>query len=313
MISPLQLVTDYCDYVWGGHRLHPAGQRAGEAWVIYEQDRIASGPYQGQTLAETAAQLGPRLLGRRVFERTGARFPLLVKLLDCADWLSLQVHPNDEQARRLEGPEHFGKTEAWHILDAEPGAALLFGLRPGTQPEALQAAVGSRALLDLVQRHNVRRGDTIFIRPGMIHALGPGLLIYEVQQTSTITYRVYDWDRPAAAGRKLHIEQSLEVLDPAAEASILPRPALGDGEAQPLVACPYFTLKALNGTNQPIAFDTGGETFHALTIIEGRGRAVGEGWEIPLQQFDSLVIPAECGAYQVVPDGALYALNAMVL
>jgi mannose-6-phosphate isomerase len=229
MPYPLQLAPEYRDYVWGGTRLRPGNQRTAEAWVVFEQNKIINGPLAGKTLIEAVEELGPDLLGRTVYQRTGSRFPLLIKLLDCADWLSLQVHPNDEQARRLEGPDQFGKTEAWHILEADPGASLLFGLRPGTDQEQLQAAVTGGTILDLVQSHQVQQGDTVFIRPGMIHALGPGLLIYEVQQTSNITYRVFDWNRPAAAGRKLHIAESLEVLDPQAEARIVPRPDLPDG------------------------------------------------------------------------------------
>lgn len=311
MTFPLKLVAEYRDYVWGGTRLRP-GERTAEAWVIYEQDKIASGAYAGKTLAEAAEALGPRLLGQRVMAQTGSRFPLLVKLLDCADWLSLQVHPNDAQAQKLEGPEHFGKTEAWHILGADPGASLYFGLKPGATRAELEAAVGKRALMDLVQRHPVQTGDSIFIRPGMIHALGPGLLIYEVQQTSTITYRVYDWDRPASAGRSLHIEQSLEVLDPNAEAKIIPRPDLKDGEQMALVRCPYFTMRVVSAQSQPVVFDTQGETFHALTVIDGRARVQGEGWQEELGKFESLVIPADAGAYQIVPLGCVTALNSMV-
>ncbi len=313
MVLPFQLIPEYRDYVWGGEKLRP-GQRTAEAWVVFEQDRIASGPLAGQTLLEAAGKLGPALLGRRVVQRTGARFPLLVKLLDCADWLSLQVHPNDEQARRLEGPDQFGKTEAWHILQAEPGAALLFGLKPGTSARELEEGVRSGRVLDLVARHTVQAGDTVFIRPGMIHALGPGLLIYEVQQTSNITYRVWDWNRPASAGRKLHIEQSLEVIDPTAQASILPKPAPVNHQPVPLVSCPYFTLEMIQtqAKDAPLALQTTGETFHLLTVTEGRAVVSGKGWEVALKTYETLVIPADCGAYRLYSEEASVLLKASV-
>src|SRR5512141_2326089 len=136
----LGLEPQYREYVWGGNRLRP-GQVTAEAWVVYEGNRITSGPLAGRTLSDAAAEFGPALLGERVIARTGMRFPLLVKLLDCAQWLSLQVHPNNEQAVRLEGPGHFGKTEAWHILEAGAGAELLGGLRPGTGPADLEQAI----------------------------------------------------------------------------------------------------------------------------------------------------------------------------
>ena len=311
MLQPLQLTPQYRDYVWGGQRLRP-GQRTAEAWVIYEDDQVASGPLAGKTLAEVAAQFGSDLLGQPVVNQTGSRFPLLVKLLDCADWLSLQVHPNDEQARRLEGPHHFGKTEAWHVLDAASNAELLFGLRPHTTPDQLAAAVRSGQVLDLVQRHTVQPGDTVFIRPGMIHALGPGLFIYEVQQTSNITYRVYDWDRPAAAGRQLHIDQSLAVLDPHAEANVLPRPSLAESARETLVTCPYFTLDLLSSQSAPISLDTHNESFHALTLISGKALVQAEDWQFSLEPYQSLVIPACQRAYQIIPQAGLYLLKSSV-
>lgn len=311
MNKPLQLVPEYRDYVWGGETLRP-GQRTAEAWVVYEQDTIASGPHAGKTLLDLAGSQGPSLLGRRVMQRTGKRFPLLIKLLDCAGWLSLQVHPNDEQAQRLEGPGQFGKTEAWHILNAQTDASLLFGLKPGTTPQEMDDAVRSGKVLDLVMRHRVQNGDTIFIRPGMIHALGPGLLIYEVQQTSNITYRVWDWDRPASAGRALHIEQSLEVLDPHAEAHVLPKPILTGSDRRVLVNCPYFTLEMLKVQGAPLPLKTDGETFHILTATQGEVEISGGNWDISLKPYHTLVIPADCGEYQLECSDQAVLLKASV-
>ena len=306
------LTPEYRDYVWGGDRLKPGHAPIAEAWVVYEQDRIASGPLAGRTLAEAAVAYGEVLLGRRAVQRTGTRFPLLIKLLDCAAWLSLQVHPNDEQAMRLEGAGQFGKTEAWHILDAQPDAQILCGLRPGVTRDTLVQAVHSGTLLDWMQRLSIQAGDTIFISPGMIHALGPGILLYEVQQTSDITYRVFDWNRPAAQGRKLHIEQSLAVADVNARGQVLPQSQLANGDQRELVACPYFTLQALAGQSNSITLDTGGESFHALTLIEGRAQVEGANWGLELDRFGTVVIPAACGSYRVQPRGPFRALKASV-
>lgn len=311
MNKPLLLVPEYRDYVWGGEYLRP-GHRTAEAWIVYEQDTIASGPHAGRTLLDLAGSHGSSLLGRRVIQRTGNRFPLLIKLLDCANWLSLQVHPDDQQAQRLEGPGQFGKTEAWHILNAQPGSSLLFGLKPATTPQDLDNAVRSGKVMDLVMRHTVQNGDTIFIRPGMIHALGPGLLIYEVQQTSNITYRVWDWDRPASAGRALHIEQSLEVLDPYAEAHVLPKPVAAGSGRQVLVHCPYFTLEMLTVNTVPLPLRTDGETFHILTITQGEAKVSGEQWDFNLKPYDTLVLPADCGEYQLETNHSATLLKASV-
>jgi len=277
---------------------------------VYEHNRVADEPHRGRTLAELTAEHGLALLGRRAGNTP--RFPLLIKLLDCADWLSVQVHPNDEQAERLEGAGHFGKTEAWHILEAEPGARVISGLKPGATKEALAQALREGALTDWLHYLPVEAGDTIFTRAGTIHALGPGLLLYEVQQTSDITYRVFDWNRPPTAGRALHLEQSLAVADPAAMGQATPCPPVGDGEERLLTACPYFALDLLAGETRPIELDTSEESFHALTVIEGQARVEGQGWRQTLSRFETAVIPAACGAYRVEPMGAWRALKARV-
>lgn len=301
LCAALRLAPEYRDYVWGGSRLRPEIVPTAEAWVIYEQDRIATGPLAGQTLAQVAGQYGEALLGRAAVARTGARFPLLIKLLDCAAWLSLQVHPNDEQAQRLEGPGHFGKTEAWYFIEAEPGAEILCGLQPGTSPETLAQAVRGGALLDHMRRLPVTAGDAVLILPGTIHALGPGLLVYEVQQTSDITYRVWDWNRPATEGRKLHIELSLAVSDPGVQADLVHAAAQPAGGRQELVTSPYFRLEVLAGDGQPVALDTRGESFHTLTVIAGQAQVDGPGWSERLARFESAVVPAACGAYTLTP------------
>lgn len=298
-ILPFQLIPQYRDYVWGGDRLRPGHAPTAEAWVVYEGDLVADGPLTGKTLCEAAASLGEDLLGAIPLATTGLRFPLLIKLLDCAAWLSLQVHPNDEQAQALEGPGHFGKTEAWYMVEAAPEAEILCGMQAPVTPEVLAQAVRQGQILDLARRIPVKTGDTIFIPPGMLHALGPGLLVYEVQQTSNLTYRVFDWNRPASEGRKLHIDQSLAVLNPAAVRQAQPWPGSRDGQVQQLIECPYFTLELLAGTGQPFALDTRRQSFHALTVIEGQAQVRGDEWGFDLERLQSLVVPAACGAYTV--------------
>lgn len=308
---PIMVSPEYRHYVWGGQRLQP-GQLTAEAWIVYEHDRVAAGPMQGRTLAEVAAEFGSALLGTRAIERTGLRFPILIKLLDCAAWLSLQVHPNDEQARRLEGPDQFGKTEAWHILEAAPNAEILCGLRDNTSAEALARAVRGGTLLDHMQRLNVQAGDSVFIRPGTIHALGPGLLLYEVQQTSNITYRVFDWNRPASEGRALHIAQSLAVADLNAVTPIVPPPAFIDGQSTMLITCDYFTLELLTAEARPIDLATRGESFHALTVIDGQAAIESDAGRVVLNRLETAIIPAACEVYRVKPLSQMKMLKAAV-
>lgn len=312
MLTPFELLPEYRDYMWGGDRLRPGQVPTAEAWVVYEQDRIAAGPLAGRSLAEAAAEFGPALLGRRPLETTGLRFPLLIKLLDCAAWLSLQVHPNDEQARALAGPGFFGKTEAWHVVEAAPGAEILCGFQRPLNKDALAEVLRQGNLLDWVRHVPLHTGDSIVIAPGMLHALGPGLLVYEVQQTSDLTYRVFDWNRPASTARPLHIEQSLAVLDTQAVAEALPQPAVVEGQAQRVAASRYFALDLLAGQTRPFSGDTRSESFHALTVLDGRADVSGEGWRQSLGRFQTLLVPAECGAYEVQPLEPLRALKAWV-
>src|SRR5271157_6037353 len=157
--QPILLVPQYRKYVWGGNRLKPGESPVAEAWVVYEKDEVANGPLAGRTLADLAAHNGASLLGQHAIETSGLRFPLLIKLLDCAQWLSLQVHPDDEQARRLEGPGFFGKTEAWHVLEAEAGAKLIAGLKPGTSADTLAEAIRHGTIIDWAQYLPVGAGD----------------------------------------------------------------------------------------------------------------------------------------------------------
>jgi mannose-6-phosphate isomerase len=310
----VQLIPTYHPRVWGGARLQPgAPQPIGEAWVIYEGNRIAGGPLAGRTLVEAAQTLGPALLGAAAVRRTGARFPLLIKLLDCHDWLSIQVHPDDAQAAQLEGPGHFGKTEAWHILEAEAGARLIAGVRPGTSPEALAAAIRAGAMEPLAQYHAIRAGDTVLMPAGTLHALGPGLLLYEVQQTSDITYRVYDWGRPASAGRALHLEQSAQVANAHASARLTPLPRLPAHDQHTLTRCAYFCLELLAVERAPLTLDTRAESFHALTVTAGRAEIACGAERIRLAPFESVVVAASAGAYSLRPvDGPVRLLRASV-
>jgi mannose-6-phosphate isomerase len=245
------------------------------------------GLLKGMPLSDAAVQEGEALLGRTVVEKTGKRFPLLIKLLDCADWLSLQVHPNNAQAEFWEGSGNFGKMETWYIVEADTGAQLISGF-----------AVGTSGLLEIIERKHIKTGDAILISPGTIHAAGPGLLVYEVQQTSDITSRVYDWDRPMKSGRKLHLEQAADVLDPEAGGDLVSLETTHP-EGDPLVVCEFFALRAIANNDQPVQFDTRANSFHCLTMVGGEGIIEGEGWQRWLGRFETLLIPASCGRYHI--------------
>jgi mannose-6-phosphate isomerase len=266
--------------------------------VVWEEDQIESGPLAGRTLGEAATEFGEGLLGTKALRHTGTRFPLLIKLLDCAQWLSLQVHPNDEQAAELEGAGQFGKTEAWHILEAKPNATLIAGLKPDTSEETLANSIRDGSILEHLQYAEVKAGDTVFMPAGTLHALGPGLLVYEVQQTSNWTYRVYDWGRPQTEARPLHIENSIRVTRADFETPIIPMPECEDGSPERLIQCEYFTLEILCASTETIVLDTKGESFHAITLIEGQAILRAGDERLELDTFQTAVIPASTGSYQ---------------
>ncbi|GGL70298.1 mannose-6-phosphate isomerase [Deinococcus aerolatus] len=301
LTSPLPLESRLVERVWGGTRLIPEGsddgRKIGEAWVVGEDNRVAGGPHAGQTLAELSNRFPAALLGSRA---TSPRFPLLIKLLDCAEWLSVQVHPDDTQARRLEGQGFLGKTEAWQVLDADEGAQIIAGIQNGTSQDTLSAAILAGKVMEHVAYTPVHAGDTFLIPAGTVHALGPGVFLYEVQQTSDLTYRIHDWDRPAAAGRALHLSQSAEVARPwPAPAS--PPPPAGDA-VQELTRCDYFVLERLKNQAGTLTGDTAGQSFHVLTVTRGEAQVEAGGERSTLGPYGSLLLPAAVGDYVLSGD-----------
>jgi mannose-6-phosphate isomerase len=308
--SFLKLEPAYRDYVWGGDRLRPGHNPTAEAWVVWENDVIESGSLAGKSLGEAASFYGEALLGTKAFSKTGDRFPLLIKLLDCAQWLSLQVHPTDNLAIKLEGAGQFGKTEAWHVLDAKPDAKLIAGLKADVSEKTLAESIRNGTVIDHVQYARVIQGDTVFMPAGTMHALGPGLLIYEVQQSSDWTYRVYDWGRPQTETRKLHIEKSIAATRADYAAPIISAPEYRDGAKNTVVQCEYFTLDILSAQIQTIELDTRGESFHAITMIEGKATLQAGTEQVELDKFQTVVVPAATGSYQFKPAGNCRALKS---
>lgn len=302
VIEPLRLKPIFQPRVWGGDRLDPgAPDPVGEAWVVYEGNDVIGGAWAGRTLGDVAGELGTELLGANVVEQAGLGFPLLIKLLHSRDWLSVQVHPNDEQAVRLEGLKGVGKTEAWHILEADPGARVIFGLN-GEHSIAELGRIAREGSFENVLRYvPVERGDTLFTPAGCVHAIGPGLLIYEVQQTSDITYRLYDWNRPAAAGRALHLDKGLQVVGRCEVESTPCGPAQASDDAAILADCTYFRLEQIRGADNPVRMDTGGRSFHALTVTEGEVEVQTRTSGLRIGPLETVLIPAALGPYDLHP------------
>lgn len=298
---PFRLEPVYQHRVWGGNRLRPGSRSTGEAWLI-APGCIVRG--RGMTLGEFAGECGPSLMGR-LSAGAGTAVPLIVKLLDTADWLSVQVHPTDTSAQEIEGSGYCGKTETWHVLEARENAEIIAGVEPGHECDDFAAALRSGDPTRHLRRLPVRAGDTIHIPAGMVHALGPGLLVYEVQQPSHLTYRGYDWDRPMVDGRAIDLERFLKAFEGDRETSTDPlageRPLISVAEPPP-----YRLRIAMAETR----LDTRGGSFHAVTAAGGAVTLDGDGWEETLDSMECLFIPADAGAYQVEPASGARALIA---
>ena len=295
--------------IWGGVELAdwlnlpaPRLTRLGETWQVYDQNTITNGPLAGRSLLDVTRQHGAELVGTRSLARYGADFPLLAKFIDAADRLSIQVHPDDDYAHRYAAGTGFhGKTEAWYILSAAPDACVTYGLtRPSNRAE-FEAAVRAGTVDTLLQRLSVRAGDVVFVPAGTVHAIGAGIVLFEIQQKSDLTYRVYDYDRRDAAtghARALHLDQALDVINyaPATQKMVPPLP-LGPGR-ELLVACPYFALERWSlPAAQPLATDPG--TFEILTVIDGAAVLEWPGGSLALARGVSVVVPASLGSFQL--------------
>jgi mannose-6-phosphate isomerase len=296
----MTLEPQYRERVWGGRRLRVSDVPIGEAWIAMGESRVAAGSLAGRTVSELATEFGAELLGRTVFARFGGRFPLLAKFLDAADWLSVQVHPNDEQARRMVGPDEFGKTEAWYFVEAAPHARILLGVKRSTDPTALAAAIREGRVIEVAQEIAIREGDAVLIPAGTLHALGPGLLLFEIQQASDTTYRAYDWGRPQTAARKLHIEESVAVTTTdGPQPTMAPRIDSWAGTAD-AVQCPYFDMDLVRAAREPLPLDTGARSFQILATIDGTAEVSSGSERVRLGRFETLLVAASTGAYEIV-------------
>ena len=314
---PLKLEPVFVERVWGREDLsslyssRPAEPRCvGEVWLTGEQNRITNGLWAGRTLEEAARQYPQLLLGSSVARSRpahGSAFPLLVKFLFTTDKLSVQVHPSDAYAQECE--QSPGKTEMWHVLRAEPGARLAIGFRrdlaqgPRWERNDLRKAVETGAIEGMLDWMEVREGDSFFVPAGTVHAIGPGLVLCEIQQNSDITYRFYDYNRPGTDGRPrpLHIEQALDVLEwhtPGGRTEPVEFAAASAGRLC-LAACPYFATEKL-ALGSPY-HQQGRERVEIWTALEGEARFEVGRETVACRRGEVVVLPAAMNSILVRP------------
>ena len=304
---------------WGAHDLSPIypnrkfEEKIGEAWLTGDECKFANGPLTGQTLAQLSQQYQRELVGDSA--RDARRFPLLLKFLFPHEKLSVQVHPDDEQARRVGQP--WGKTECWYVAHARPGAQIALGLKAGATVAQLEHAIHEKRAEELLNWINVYSGDMIYVAGGTVHTLGPGSVIVETQQQSDTTYRLYDYGRP----RDLHLEEGLAAIKfkVASGKVVRPAPAQVPGSNNrraPLVAAPYFVVDMFE-MKDPQELSTrdesGKSSAQILVVLEGCGVVEAAGADpVTAAKGDAVVIPASIGKFTVRPQWTLEFLRARV-
>jgi mannose-6-phosphate isomerase len=318
--GPLQLSNIFKPKIWGRKGLAPLfgapqarGQGAphspsaeaeeliGEVWITDDGSRFLNGPLSGLTLGEAAEKYGDLLHGK---SWQGRRFPILAKFIFTSDWLSVQVHPDDDYAR-VHDPGNVGKCEMWYTVRSDPGAKLLLGLKPGVTKEELKEALELGKTRDLLQDFPPKEEEALFVPPGTIHALGPGLVLFEVEENSDLTYRLDDFGRLGLDGkpRPLHLSKGLDVIR--VDAPIhrdLPRLVAREpfGSRRYVLACRYFALEELR-LRKAANFESSPRRVETLFVLEGEGRVENRAGWLGYQTGNTWLIPPAAGPYRFVP------------
>ncbi len=310
-MEPLKLLPAFQDYIWGGTRLRdeygkPSDlERIAESWELSchpaGESVIMNSVYKGQTLRSYLEQDWAARVGEGAAVLSA--FPVLIKLIDASQDLSVQVHPDDRYARAHENGEN-GKTECWYIVDCEEGAALAYGLNREMTRDEFRSAIQQGTLLDYMQLVPVKKGDVFFIEAGTLHAIGAGILVAEIQQSSNLTYRVFDYDRVGDNGqpRELHIDKAVDVTKTWPAPPRRNRPMMDyQGYSVALITdCPYFTVTELHITEGAAFPANGGQSYTHLLCTEGEAALVyDDGVAMPVRKGDSIFLPANFGAYSV--------------
>jgi mannose-6-phosphate isomerase len=318
-LYPFLMLPAFDPRPWGTLDLSPIypnrtfEEKIGEAWLTGDDCKIANGPLTGQTLAQVSEKYQRELVGDAA--RDARRFPLLLKFLFPHEKLSVQVHPDDEQARRVDQP--WGKTECWYVAHAKPGAQIALGLKPGVTVAELEKAIGEKRAEELLNWLNVYTGDMIYVSGGTVHTLGPGSVIVETQQQSDTTYRLYDYGRP----RELHLKDGMAAvkLEVASGKVVRPAPTQIPGSKNrraSLVAAPYFVVDMfeMKGAQELSTRDDSGKSSAQIMVaVEGCGVVEAAGAEpVTLAKGDAVVVPASLEKFTVRPQWTLEFLRARV-
>ncbi|KAB7732480.1 mannose-6-phosphate isomerase [Rudanella paleaurantiibacter] len=329
MLYPLTFETIFKDKIWGGQKIktilgkdftaESAGAlpNCGETWEVSGVEGnvsvVSDGPLAGKNLAELIGEYKADLVGQHVYEQFGDTFPLLVKFIDANDDLSIQVHPNDQLAK--ERHNSFGKTEMWYILQADEGATLNSGFNRTVSRDEYLKAVEENTLMDILNIEPAKPGDVFFLPAGRVHYIGKGLLLAEIQQTSDITYRIYDFDRTDDKGQKreLHTEQAVDAIDYQFHDTYKTEYEKALNHSVNAVTCPYFVTNVLHFDREVLHDFSHLDSFVILVCVGG-GVTIQSGntHEVTLKMGQCALIPASVKSVTLIPDGEMTLLESYV-
>ncbi|WP_299900033.1 type I phosphomannose isomerase catalytic subunit [uncultured Aquimarina sp.] len=302
--------------IWGGSKLNTIlgkqeqGDHIGESWEVSDVEDnysvVSNGHFKGKTLKELLEVYSKRILGEKNFNRFGTKFPLLIKFIDAKEDLSVQLHPDDELAKVKH--DSFGKTEMWYVLQADQDSNLIIGFDKQVSPEEYEKSVADKTIKELLHYEPVTTGDTFFVYAGLIHAIGKGVLLAEIQQTSDITYRIYDWDRTDAAGnyRELHQEDALEAIDFSTDRESKVPYSSKKNEITSLVACPYFITNLIDIDQKKVITHETLDSFVIYMCVAGSAEIIQNEQKMKINVGETILVPAEIKEIEVVSKEAKF-------
>lgn len=323
-LYPLKFKPILKERIWGGHKLQtlmrkklPKNMRCGESWEISgvegDVSIVQNGFLAGNSLNELIEIYMGELVGESVFEKFGEEFPLLIKLIDASEWLSIQVHPDDDTAR--DRHHAYGKTEMWYIIDADNGSKIITGFKNDTSREDYLLALRYGNLPDLLNHETAIKADVFFIPAGRVHAIGKGVLLAEIQQTSDITYRIFDWNRTDSMGkaRELHTDLAIDVIDFTRVNQPKTNPAIEINKTTELVSCQYFTTNRLTFCSAIQRDYNLLDSFVIYICIDGECHVIyGSGESETLTLGETVLIPADLKNIILRPIGQCTILEVYI-
>lgn len=319
-LYPLKFIPQPKYRIWGGNHLNDTlpeeskMDKLGEIWClsgVYENvSEVENGKLKGKKLNEIIEIYREKLLGKKVWEKFGHEFPLLIKFIDAAEPLSVQVHPNDELAKQLH--DSMGKSEMWYIMEAKENAELIIGFEKGTTEEDYLQHLKNETLEKILQKVPVKKDDVVYIPAGRVHAIGKGIVLAEIQQSSDITYRIYDYNRIEKDGKKreLHTDLALRAIDFYPIEKIKTEYSEKENEFSTLIDSPYFASKIFKG-NKTVRI-TENDQFRIYLCTEGNAKFKTETADVDLNKYECVLMPAEIESFEIVPQNSCNLIEVKI-